>query len=116
MPASLLSDMNSQSSGLDDQRALQTVALELSTMELSKSFAKLGLSENDNNIAASTAAGLSAQAFDADSDQPLKKSANMTAECVDVPTSEHVAEIVGRQGEFWEEKMGEKFTLEKFDI
>ena len=61
--------------GLEDQRALQ-LALELSM---------LGLSDSD---------ALSS-GFDADARG--KKSQN-TTECVPVPSSEHVAEIVGRQG------------------
>lgn len=58
---------------MDDQRALQ-LALELSM---------LGLTSEDDP------GGFS--------DPRLKKSMNMT-ECVPVPSSEHVAEIVGRQG------------------
>ena len=86
MPASLLTEMNSQGSSLEDQRALQ-IALELS---------KLGLNDNDTGTSGST---LSTAPFDGDSTaRGVKKSANMT-ECVPVPSSEHVAEIVGRQGE-----------------
>jgi hypothetical protein len=59
---------------VEDQRALQ-LALELSM---------LGLSDSDP-----------LSSFDADSRG--KKSQN-TTECVPVPSSEHVAEIVGRQG------------------
>ena len=61
-----------------DQRALQ-IALELSM---------LGLTNDDDQTS---------NAFD---DIRYKKSMNMT-ECVPVPSSEHVAEIVGRQGTFW---------------
>eukprot|EP00914_Ancora_sagittata_P031693 GHVO01064210.1.p1 GENE.GHVO01064210.1~~GHVO01064210.1.p1 ORF type:complete len:413 (+),score=53.44 GHVO01064210.1:111-1349(+) len=88
MPASLLLDMNAPSGDVAEQNALQSLALELSTMELSSSLVKLGGLDPDG------------QSFDDSSDsQPtLKKSANMKAECVEVPTSEHVAEIVGRQG------------------
>ncbi|XP_013794643.1 RNA-binding protein MEX3B-like [Limulus polyphemus] len=75
MPASLFPDMERGGGGLEDQRALQ-LALELSM---------LGLNENEslNPIL--------------ESDGRKKKSQN-TTECVPVPTSEHVAEIVGRQG------------------
>ena len=66
-----------------DQRALQ-IALELSM---------LGLTNDDDQTA---------NAFD---DIRNKKSMNMT-ECVPVPSSEHVAEIVGRQG-----KLLEQFVL-----
>ena len=68
-------NLNGQSNGsnLDEHRALQ-LALELSM---------LGLTNNDEDINFN--------------DMRLKKSMNMT-ECVPVPSSEHVAEIVGRQG------------------
>ncbi|CAH1796612.1 unnamed protein product [Owenia fusiformis] len=78
MPASLLTDMNSNSGGLEDQRALQ-IALELSMLGISSE------DESRRHIA---------EQLDSEKD---KKSANMT-ECVPVPSSEHVAEIVGRQG------------------
>lgn len=78
MPASLFPEMErSSSGGLEDQRALQ-LALELSMLGLNN--------ENDSlhpNLEADTR---------------NKKSQN-TTECVPVPSSEHVAEIVGRQGE-----------------
>lgn len=67
--------MNGQTNGsnnIDEQRALQ-LALELSMLGLTN---EEELSYNDMRI---------------------KKSMNMT-ECVPVPSSEHVAEIVGRQG------------------
>lgn len=60
---------------VEDQRALQ-LALELSM---------LGLSDSSDPLSS----------FDVDSRG--KKSQN-TTECVPVPSSEHVAEIVGRQG------------------
>lgn len=81
MPASLFreSDHSSNAAGtLEDQRALQ-LALELSMLGLSADSAADALSGN----------------FDPDSRG--KKSQN-TTECVPVPSSEHVAEIVGRQG------------------
>jgi len=64
--------INNNSSSIDEQRALQL------TLELSM----LGLTNEEEN------------AFN---DLRGKKSMNMT-ECVPVPSSEHVAEIVGRQG------------------
>ena len=84
MPASLFRESdhssNAANSGtLEDQRALQ-LALELSMLGLS---------------ADSAADALSGGNFDPDSRG--KKSQN-TTECVPVPSSEHVAEIVGRQG------------------
>jgi len=69
---------NGLSSGLEDQRALQ-LALELSMMGLNP-----GGDMDDPN-----------SAFDLEGRH--KKGQNMT-ECVPVPSSEHVAEIVGRQG------------------
>ncbi|XP_001624514.2 RNA-binding protein MEX3B [Nematostella vectensis] len=76
MPSSLVLDMDSMSQGQleADQRALQ-IALELSMLGLTN--------DEDSN-----------PNFD---DLRSKKSMNMT-ECVPVPSSEHVAEIVGRQG------------------
>jgi len=85
MPTSLFDmDRNSTGStgalptGLEDQRALQ-LALELSMMGLNPS----GDLDDPNG------------AFDLEGRH--KKGQNMT-ECVPVPSSEHVAEIVGRQG------------------
>jgi RNA-binding protein MEX3 len=79
MPASLFHEAehsSSASNGLEDQRALQ-LALELSM---------LGLTDSDSL----------GSNYDADP-RNTKKSQN-TTECVPVPSSEHVAEIVGRQG------------------
>ncbi len=84
MPASLLTDMNSHSGGLEDQRALQ-LALELSM---------LGLNPDDVE-GGSPAINAAQMAYN--EEQKMKRSSNMT-ECVPVPSSEHVAEIVGRQG------------------
>lgn len=76
MPASLFPEMERSSGGLEDQRALQ-LALELSM---------LGLNNENDSLHPN---------FEADTRN--KKSQN-TTECVPVPSSEHVAEIVGRQG------------------
>lgn len=85
MPASVFSQMNTNSQLVEDQRALQ-LAFELSL---------LGLNGEDDNGHNSNNGNLSPQGF---ADEAAKKrSANMT-ECVPVPSSEHVAEIVGRQG------------------
>ncbi|XP_072516305.1 RNA-binding protein MEX3B [Salminus brasiliensis] len=77
MPSSLFADMErssgQQGEALDDQRALQIALDQLSL---------LGLDNDESG------------AYD---NEPRKKSVNMT-ECVPVPSSEHVAEIVGRQG------------------
>ncbi|KAM4602379.1 RNA-binding protein MEX3B [Polymixia lowei] len=77
MPSSLFADMersgSNQGDALDDQRALQIALDQLSLF---------GLDNDENPL------------YD---NEPRKKSVNMT-ECVPVPSSEHVAEIVGRQG------------------
>lgn len=78
MPSSLFArDSGSvhQGDALDDQRALQIALDQLSL---------LGLDNDENGL------------YD-NSQELRKKSVNMT-ECVPVPSSEHVAEIVGRQG------------------
>ncbi|XP_061671563.1 RNA-binding protein MEX3B isoform X4 [Syngnathoides biaculeatus] len=72
MPSSLFADRSVQGDALDEQRALQIALDQLSL---------LGLSHDDDD----------------DSREPRRKNVNMT-ECVPVPSSEHVAEIVGRQG------------------
>lgn len=83
MPANVYSDMNADSHLMEDQRALQ-LAFELSL---------LGLNEDDT--VTGTNGNISPQSFA--EEQAKRRSANMT-ECVPVPSSEHVAEIVGRQG------------------
>nr|XP_049573426.1 RNA-binding protein MEX3B isoform X3 [Syngnathus scovelli] len=75
MPSSLFADSSVQVDALDDHRALQFA---------SDQFSMLGLGNDDNLL------------YD-DSQELRKKSVNMT-KCVPVPSSEHVAEIVGRQG------------------
>lgn len=78
MPSSLILDME-RSSTEADQRAFQ-IALELSM---------LGLTNDDD---------CTPHSFD--DIRAAKKSMN-TTECVPVPSSEHVAEIVGRQGMYF---------------
>ena len=87
MPASLLTDMNSNSGGLEDQRALQ-IALELSMLGLNPE-------EQHDHGHGNTAPAINPTLEEIQ----RKKSQNMT-ECVPVPSSEHVAEIVGRQGKW----------------
>jgi RNA-binding protein MEX3 len=97
MPANILADMNSLSAGLEDQRALQ-IALELT---------KLGL--NDNDSSPPTTTNPPPSTFDQSSEAAMmRRSANMT-ECVPVPSSEHVAEIVGRQGMYKSVQSGRHF-------
>ncbi|KAH3834378.1 RNA-binding protein MEX3B-like [Dreissena polymorpha] len=84
MPASVFTDMNTNAQLVEDQRALQ-LAFELSL---------LGISGDDDAMPVNNG-NLSPQSFA--EEQAKRRSANMT-ECVPVPSSEHVAEIVGRQG------------------
>lgn len=77
-------------SGFEDQRALQ-LAFELSM---------LGLADTTSNPATPSdpdPPSILPTAFVVPDESRSKKSQNMT-ECVPVPSSEHVAEIVGRQG------------------
>ncbi|XP_045592205.1 RNA-binding protein MEX3B [Procambarus clarkii] len=93
MPASsLFAEMErptptpSTSSAMDEQRALQ-LALELSLIGLN----------NDSTVGPSEPEHYVVQGLEAERSASTKRSQNMT-ECVAVPSSEHVAEIVGRQG------------------
>lgn len=94
MPASsLFAEMErptptpSSTSAMDEQRALQ-LALELSLLGLSNESSVVPTSEPEHYVV---------QGMDAERASSSKRSQNMT-ECVAVPSSEHVAEIVGRQG------------------
>jgi hypothetical protein len=110
---------------MGDQRALEKLALELSMLDLTNSVNADGLTHNSADLAAALmniqqhqqqqlspaegmVAGSTLNAFTSmlgfspvsgvhSFDDRSKKSQNMT-ECVPVPSSEHVAEIVGRQG------------------
>lgn len=112
---------------LGDQRALEKLALELSMFDLTNTANVDGLNHNSADLAAALmniqqhqqqqqhspaeglVAGSTLNAFTSmlgfspvsggHFDDRSKKSQNMT-ECVPVPSSEHVAEIVGRQGKF----------------
>ncbi|XP_034247040.1 RNA-binding protein MEX3B [Thrips palmi] len=89
MPASSLFDMDRPVSGaLEDQRALH-LAFELSRLNLASDH------HNINSVSDSLDQVIIPTAFPEETRS--KKSQNMT-ECVPVPSSEHVAEIVGRQG------------------
>lgn len=74
MPSTIFPEIERDNHGVDDSRGLQALALNLSL---------LGLENPDDD-----------SPFDSTS---RIKSSN-TTECVPVPSSEHVAEIVGRQG------------------
>jgi len=84
MPASVYTDMNTNTQLMEDQRALQ-LAFELSLLGINP----------DEDAGSANNGNLSPQSFA--EEQAKRRSANMT-ECVPVPSSEHVAEIVGRQG------------------
>ena len=96
MPASLgiLGDLEHHlgatpgSMGLEEQKAIQ-LALELSMLGLS----------HDQPLSHDSVSSTESAYFSSNDDLRIlpKKSQNMT-ECVPVPSSEHVAEIVGRQG------------------
>ena len=89
MPANIYADMNANSGGgLEDHRALQ-LAFELSL---------LGLNGDDDGAPSTSSPPHSNSPTSLEDAAARKRSANMT-ECVPVPSSEHVAEIVGRQGE-----------------
>nr|ABC86136.1 RING finger- and KH domain-containing protein [Paracentrotus lividus] len=74
MPSTLFTEMDHNTDGLEDHQRALSLAFNLSM---------LGLSNEDDGPSALDDRG--------------RKSSNMT-ECVPVPSSEHVAEIVGRQG------------------
>lgn len=120
---SMISSGGSSGSGhqhhtLGHQRALEKLALELSMLDLSElnaghpeSSAALAAalmspqmqqqhSPDSGLVAGSTLNAFTSMLVAASADDRSKKSQNMT-ECVPVPSSEHVAEIVGRQGEFF---------------
>lgn len=84
MPASVYTEMNTNTQLMEDQRALQ-LAFELSLLGLN----------GDDESGHTNNGNLSPHSFA--EEQAKRRSANMT-ECVPVPSSEHVAEIVGRQG------------------
>lgn len=88
MPSSLFAEMDRQN-GIEDQRAFQ-LAFELSMLGLTEPSAPSAEPESPTTFANS----VSSVGLD---ETRSKKSQNMT-ECVPVPSSEHVAEIVGRQG------------------
>ncbi|XP_046354679.1 RNA-binding protein MEX3B-like [Haliotis cracherodii] len=90
MPANIYADMMTASTGIEDQRALQ-LAFELSLLGLG------GEDEPSTTSPNSTTVNSSSSSSSFEDSNARKRSANMT-ECVPVPSSEHVAEIVGRQG------------------
>lgn len=85
----------SRHNSLEDQRALQ-VALELSLLSFSNVDHHHG-STSPNSHHYHTMDQIASLHYADEMRFLAKKSQNMT-ECVPVPSSEHVAEIVGRQG------------------
>jgi hypothetical protein len=98
---------------LNDQRALEKLALELSMLDMSASPSSAPNSSDGMSDLSSTLMNMQSEGmvpgstlnaftsmlgFNGVHFDDRKKSQNMT-ECVPVPSSEHVAEIVGRQGE-----------------
>lgn len=92
MPASSLFADLDRPSGIGDDRAYQ-LALELSMLGLTEPLASVSEPDSPADLG-SFVNPLSSVGLD---EVRSKKSQNMT-ECVPVPSSEHVAEIVGRQG------------------
>lgn len=91
MPDSTLYDMG-RSTGIGDERALQ-LALELTMLGFNEPLNTVPEPESPGDLS-SFVNPLANVGID---EVRSKKSQNMT-ECVPVPSSEHVAEIVGRQG------------------
>lgn len=91
MPSSLFAEMDHQN-GIEDRRAFQ-LAFELSMLGLSEPLSAAAEPESPTGLNTFATAVPSVGLDETRS----KKSQNMT-ECVPVPSSEHVAEIVGRQG------------------
>ncbi|XP_011136295.1 RNA-binding protein MEX3B [Harpegnathos saltator] len=100
MPTSLFSEMDRSNSGgtgsLEDRRAFQ-LAFELSMLGLEGSPDCAGTGTGTANGVANDPDPLQTAPTNVFEEARSKKSQNMT-ECVPVPSSEHVAEIVGRQG------------------
>lgn len=104
MPASLF-EME-RNGGFEDQRALQ-LAIELSMLGFSDPNPIGGTQVSSSSVVTSSSVPENdtstitthiSTSFVVPDENRNKKSQNMT-ECVPVPSSEHVAEIVGRQGE-----------------
>lgn len=101
MPTTLFSEMergtNAGGAGsLEEQRALQ-LAFELSMLGLEGSSGCPGTGNGTTNGTSNDPDPLQTTPANVFEEARSKKSQNMT-ECVPVPSSEHVAEIVGRQG------------------
>ena len=101
MPASLYqSNFNMERIAnfeLPDSNSAATVKLALELASVGSNF---GFDSGDLHLGLGDHLSLGSGPTLAQLDEKARKSQNMT-ECVPVPTSEHVAEIVGRQGEFF---------------
>lgn len=96
MAGSIFCDMDRNGSGFEDQRALQ-LAIELSMLGTG-GFSDAGGATPPSVSSEPDSTHLPTPfALPGPEENRNKKSQNMT-ECVPVPSSEHVAEIVGRQG------------------
>ena len=82
---------------LPDSNSAATVKLALELASVGSNF---GFDSSDLHLGLGDHLTLGSGPTLAQLDEKARKSQNMT-ECVPVPTSEHVAEIVGRQGEFF---------------
>lgn len=99
-PSSPITATTDTGAHMGDQRALEKLALELSMLDAGNIDSDLLNMPADGLVPGSTLnAFTSMLGFNGVHFDDRKKSQNMT-ECVPVPSSEHVAEIVGRQGEF----------------
>lgn len=96
MPGSIFCEMDRAGSGFEDQRALQ-LAFELSMLGAG-GFSDAGGAAPAASVTEPDTTHMPAPfVVPGPEEGRNKKSQNMT-ECVPVPSSEHVAEIVGRQG------------------
>ena len=105
MPASVLHEMPSQcfsgQNGVDELRAMQQVAMELSLLGLSDSTeAPNGINTSPSATHSYDNSPLSEENINVNLMHHNFKGSSNTTECVPVPSSEHVAEIVGRQGAY----------------
>ena len=98
MPASLYqSNFNMERiANFEDNNSAATVKLALELASFGSNF--MGF-DSDLQLGQGDSLSLGSGPTLAQLDEKARKSQNMT-ECVPVPTSEHVAEIVGRQGKW----------------
>lgn len=98
-PSSPVTSTTDTGAHMGDQRALEKLALELSMLDTGNGLdSDLLNMPNDGGIVPGSTLNAFTSMLGFNGFDDRKKSQNMT-ECVPVPSSEHVAEIVGRQGE-----------------